>query len=525
MKYRKNRNIDEENYWQPATDMMAALLFAILLIMALLFLYIGHNIYEFEKNGEDNTASTTVGYENPTQPSTYVDKRQNGGGEDETEPQTEPPTYDDDGLRRAAVLVEVIDADTKKIIKKDGILFELYVNSSTSNGLKILSTYYPEKVEFKQYQTRSDGTFFLPEKLSENPYILRNIKAPEEYVQGKDVKFEITRTYDWNSPYIVQVPLTPVKNVIKIRCKDDKTEQEVAKCEFDVFAREDIITLDGTVRYEKDEKVDTITCNKEGFGKSKELNLGKYYLRQTSAPKYYCVKDNEIDVEITEKQTSDSSATEILCSKTTFELTLIDRYTQEPIPKATFTISNIGDVETNSQGKAIVDKLEKSSTYECTLKSLPEGYKLSIKPIFFDVDSKGRISGKATYSVSAEAYIIRLKVSIKDKLLDYYLNGDTVTLYDSNNKVVANWDCDGSAKIFDNIGVGTYKISVDNKDTKTVVSVIDNTEMNEITVHIWTTTDTLLVVAGVLIAILIIVLLVVLGKRKRKAKSEEGENS
>ncbi|MFR2670977.1 MAG: prealbumin-like fold domain-containing protein [Acutalibacteraceae bacterium] len=45
---------------------------------------------------------------------------------------------------------------------------------------------------------------------------------------------------------------------------------------FEIYAAEDITTLDGTVRYEQGTLVDTITTDDDGVAKSKELYLGKY---------------------------------------------------------------------------------------------------------------------------------------------------------------------------------------------------------------------------------------------------------
>ena len=44
---------------------------------------------------------------------------------------------------------------------------------------------------------------------------------------------------------------------------------------YEITAAEDIVTLDGTVRANKGEVVDTVTTGKDGTVKSKELYLGK----------------------------------------------------------------------------------------------------------------------------------------------------------------------------------------------------------------------------------------------------------
>ena len=58
----------------------------------------------------------------------------------------------------------------------------------------------------------------------------------------------------------------------------------LAGAEYTITAAEDIYTLDGTLRASKGEVVDTITTGKDGTAKSKELYLGKYEVKEVTAP-------------------------------------------------------------------------------------------------------------------------------------------------------------------------------------------------------------------------------------------------
>ena len=53
---------------------------------------------------------------------------------------------------------------------------------------------------------------------------------------------------------------------------------------YEITAAEDIYTLDGTLRASKGEVVDTVTTGKDGTAKSKELYLGKYEVKEVTAP-------------------------------------------------------------------------------------------------------------------------------------------------------------------------------------------------------------------------------------------------
>ena len=68
---------------------------------------------------------------------------------------------------------------------------------------------------------------------------------------------------------------------------------------FEVYAAEDITTLDGTVRYDQGSLVDTITTDDDGVAKSKELYLGKYTVIEKTAPNGYVHNAAKYDAELT----------------------------------------------------------------------------------------------------------------------------------------------------------------------------------------------------------------------------------
>lgn len=56
---------------------------------------------------------------------------------------------------------------------------------------------------------------------------------------------------------------------------------------YDVYAYEDIIMANGNVRYAKDSLVTTITTDRNGYGISEKLDLGKFYVKERIAPEGY----------------------------------------------------------------------------------------------------------------------------------------------------------------------------------------------------------------------------------------------
>ena len=72
--------------------------------------------------------------------------------------------------------------------------------------------------------------------------------------------------YDWPDPYVVQIRLSPCKNIIRIQMNDAETQLPVGGGTFRVIAAEDIVTKDGTVRYTQGQYADTIVCDENGYG-------------------------------------------------------------------------------------------------------------------------------------------------------------------------------------------------------------------------------------------------------------------
>lgn len=68
---------------------------------------------------------------------------------------------------------------------------------------------------------------------------------------------------------------------------------------YEIRAAEDIYTPDGTLRYSKDEVVDTVTTTFDGTVKSKELYLGRYTVTEVEAPFGMVLSGETHEVELT----------------------------------------------------------------------------------------------------------------------------------------------------------------------------------------------------------------------------------
>lgn len=209
-----------------------------------------------------------------------------------------------------------LDKETGKRIPYEGAAFEIY----DSNNHRITMQYtYPQVTSVHTFYTNKEGYLITPEKLPYGDYTLKEVQAPYGYVlDDTPIPFSITQENSSTDTgvTVVKVKARDVaqKGVINIT----KTGEIFSSVEenkgvytpkysisnlkgaiFEIYAAEDITTLDGTVRYEQGTLVDTITTDDDGVGKSKELYLGKYTVIEKTAPNGYVHNAAKYDAELT----------------------------------------------------------------------------------------------------------------------------------------------------------------------------------------------------------------------------------
>lgn len=198
-----------------------------------------------------------------------------------------------------------VDAETGKVIPLAGAGFRLY----RPDGSLITQTFtYPEVTTIDTFYTNSDGYLITPEKLEYGTgYSLVEVSAPYGYtLNSEPVYFDVTadNATEENAVTVVEVmkPNTAQKGVIRISksgeafssvTEADSIYQPVfavkglAGAVYEITAAEDIITPDGTLRYAAGEVVDTVITDETGLAESKPLYLGKYEVREITAPTGY----------------------------------------------------------------------------------------------------------------------------------------------------------------------------------------------------------------------------------------------
>lgn len=198
-----------------------------------------------------------------------------------------------------------VDAETGKVIPLAGAGFRLY----RPDGSLITQTFtYPEVTTIDTFYTNSEGYLITPEKLEYGKgYSLVEVSAPYGYtLSGEPVYFDVTadNATEENAVTVVEVtkPNMAQKGVIKIS-KSGEVFSSVTEADglyqpvfsvrglpgavYEITAAEDIITPDGTRRASAGEVVDTVTTGETGLAESKPLYLGKYEIREITAPTGY----------------------------------------------------------------------------------------------------------------------------------------------------------------------------------------------------------------------------------------------
>lgn len=194
------------------------------------------------------------------------------------------------------------DAETGNTIPYAGVGFQIY----GPNGELVTMTFtYPEVTTIDTFYTTADGDLITPQTLEYGTgYSLVEVQAPYGYVLNSEpVYFDVVQENSEEESGITVIEVvrsnTAQKGTITVGKSGEVFSTvsgtkglyqpifSVAGLEgavYEITAAEDIYTLDGTLRASKGEVVDTVTTGADGTAKSKELYLGKYEVKEITAP-------------------------------------------------------------------------------------------------------------------------------------------------------------------------------------------------------------------------------------------------
>ena len=213
-------------------------------------------------------------------------------------------TFRNDAPLEEFLRIVKTDEETGEVIRLSGVIFEIYKDHPKKDGGKLITmndTASHQKVS--RFTTDGEGGVYLPQRLPYGTYYIHEVKAPEGYLRHEDIPFQVTERNSWEQVIEHHFGDRPARGVIEIAKTDRETKDPVDGAVFGIYAAEDIVTGDGTVRLRRNEKAcEAVTGSSgsiSGRGRSEELYLGKYYAVELSAPDgYACDPEQRLEFEL-----------------------------------------------------------------------------------------------------------------------------------------------------------------------------------------------------------------------------------
>lgn len=307
-----------------------------------------------------------------------------------------------------------VDADSNKVIVKDGIKFK--IKNTDTNEYVCQEISYPTKKNICTFET-TDGYFITPDNLEIGNYQIEEVENQniDGYIINKlPIAFSVNENsdfkYDGNDTILeivfnnkqVKGELNITKIGEKFILDNGKFKYEEIKLNdvsFDLYADGDLYSQDGNLIY-KDKEIITSFKTIDGFYKIENLYLGNYCLVETETAlghvlndKPYCFK-----LEFKDSKTPIVSLNYTIknfIGKGNVEITKTDISNSNALPNALIEIYNVDNKlifsgYTDSNGKIVVANLP-IGKYKFIEKEAPSGYILNTEEHFFEIKENGEI--------------------------------------------------------------------------------------------------------------------------------------
>lgn len=231
-----------------------------------------------------------------------------------------------DAVKKSFVKIVKKDAETGNVIPVSGIGFKVWdCANSEYISQKI---YYPSEMILDTFYTDESGSLMLPQELAYGDYELHEVQSAEGYVLDKNpVPFTIDGSVE---TVVVEKTNTAQKGRISVQKTgnvfasvtalgsaiyiDENGEvhesgqtaytpvfakENLSGAVFQVIASEDIITADGTIRANAGDVVAELVTDENGYAETDLLYLGKYEVKEITAPDGYVLNAESQFVELT----------------------------------------------------------------------------------------------------------------------------------------------------------------------------------------------------------------------------------
>lgn len=352
--------------------------------------------------------------------------------------------YKEDKLIVSPITVVKMDASTGKKIPIKGVEFLLL---DADKKPITMTTHYPSEVVHKTFKTDENGQFTFPEKLKYGVYYLEEVNAPEGYLKGELLQFEVKEGAVWNQPLVVKYFDKNAMGKIQIKKIDAETKEKLSGAVFEVRASEDIVTPDQTVRIKKGEVAETLIVGEDGTALSKELYIGKYEIQETKQPDGYVLDPKCYEVEIKyQDQNTPVVLTEISIPNEPTKVRLVksEKGSETPLSGVTFHFWKKGEenekreVTTEKEGTIILEQLLPGTYCFQEIRTLP-GYILDPAVYEVVVEADGTINGEKEEILNVENDYTKVEFTKHDRASGKVLEGGRYQITDLSGNVLDEW--------------------------------------------------------------------------------------
>ncbi|MCD8231194.1 MAG: Cna protein B-type domain protein [Clostridiales bacterium] len=400
------------------------------------------------------------------------------------------------------------DDETEKSVLLANTEFKVYDLDNEEYVEQV--TTYPTTMVHTSYFTDEDGYLILPNALSPGNYRIEEVTAPDGYTLNTSY---VEVSVDNNTAYLidsvsgdaiievvyenhpVKGELTIIKNGENLTGYNGDFIYEEGTLEgavFEVYAAEDIYTSDHQTDadgnrylvYGEGALVATVTTDADGKAVVSDLPLGKYEVKEVTAPYGYTLNTVSQEVEFTYAGQDTAVVEETVeftneRQKVAITVEKQDAQTGSVVEGAVFGIYNAGDIVADGEVIVAADTLlqemvsDADGLAECTLDlplgqyyvkelAAPDGFVSSDEVLTFDASYQGQdvqtvelksvkknepttveitksdlttgveLSGASLYVTDSEGNIIDSWVSVKDEahVIQYLVVGETYTLHE-----------------------------------------------------------------------------------------------
>ena len=250
---------------------------------------------------------------------------------------------------------------------------------------------------------------------------------------------------------------------------DVETQEPVAGAVYQIYAKEDIVTGDGTVRANAGDLVGTMTTDAQGMALSEELFLGTYLVKEFDTPDGYELDPTEYEVTLTCKEQDKEIVTEDLeVTEKPTNVTVVKKVLgkDENLKGVKFQIWNekmdseidggMGMKETyttDEDGKITVKYLAPGTYCLQEVETIP-GYLLDETIRKFEVDENGIVIGGG--QITVENDFTKVKISKQDITNGKELPGAKLEVRKEDGTVVEAWTSTDKPHLIEALLEGDY---------------------------------------------------------------------